>query len=170
MNTTPRLAPSTLQQADLKQLLEGCLSPSLVDGHRLIHAIIDQYDAFGFSDSEIATALNNRRVSGSCWTPEKVGHFREMGQYPEWSLIKECREKMELPAFPAVTQEECLARFAKELRPIMESKKDEKWMWARCAKALNEKGIRDPFGRRFTTHWILYWYSQVTDTRPTRHN
>ena len=135
------------------------------DALRLVYAVITQYEALGLDDSKIAKALNRRELtrtlSKQIWTKEQVAINRGNKLDPRWRYIKMLREESNVPSPLIIEQEECLADFVHELIPIMNSKQGEKWMWAKCAKELNLKGLRDPFGRKFTAHWAMYWFFEI---------
>lgn len=165
MTNTSNLAQTNV----LEQLLNDPVGTSFllerIDARRLLYAVITQYEALCLNDSKIANALNcrelTRTLSKQIWTKEQVAKMRRIKLNPEWHCIKMLREESNEPSPLIIKQEECLADFVQELFPIMNSKRDEKWMWAKCAKELNLKGLRDPFGRKFTAHLAMYWFVQI---------
>lgn len=166
MTNTRNFTQANVQE----QLLNDPVGTSFVlkkfDTRRLVCAVISQYEALGLNDSNIAKALNcrelTRALSERIWTKEQVAKMRRIKLNPELHYMKMLREENYEPSL-IIEMEECLADFIHELIPIMKAKQGEKWMWARCAKELNLKGLRDPFKRKFTAHLAMAWYFLIAD-------
>ena len=165
MTNTRNFAQTNVQEQLLNDPVGKSFLLERIDARRLLFAVITQYEALCLNDSKIANALNRRvltrTLSKQIWTKEQVAKMRRIKLNPEWHYIKMLREESNEPSPLIIEQEECLADFVKELFPIMNSKRGEKWMWAKCAKELNLKGLRDPFGSKFTAHLAMYWFVEI---------